>query len=170
LKRVLPKNAVVYTKEPIKRKKKEKPASEPVVTEALAAEPKAPEAVPVVEAAPEGPYASLTALGVDMAHGIDYCGGDTEFYDELLEDYASKKDEKLTEIQGYFDNEDWENYEIRVHGIKSTSALIGATGLSEKAKSLEFAAKDNNIQFIHDNHADMKADYEKLLSTISELF
>ncbi len=171
LKRVLPKNAIVYTKEPQKRRKKEKQAPEPVVEATSATEePSSAEAAPLVESAPADPYAALTALGVDTAYGIDYCSGDTEFYDELLADYVSKKDEKLSEIQGYYDNGDWATYEIRVHGIKSTSALIGAASLSEKAKSLEFAAKDNNIQFILDNHADMKADYEKLMSTISELF
>ena len=153
LKRVLPKNAIVYTKTPHKRKKKEAPA--------------ATEAVPPVAAAVADPYAPLTALGVDTAYGIDYCGGDTEFYEELLADYVSKKDEKLSEIQGYFDNEDWENYEIRVHSLKSTSALIGATDLSEKAKALEFAAKEKNIQFILDNHAQFEDDYEKLLCAIA---
>ncbi len=163
LKRVLPKNSITFSKEPFKRKKRERKKPD---TPAAPAAPAAPDA----SAAPAEPYAALKEQGVDTAYGIDYCGGDTEFYEELLADYVSKKEQKLSEIQGYFDNDDWENYEIRVHGIKSTSALIGAADLSARAKELEFAAKDKNIQFIKEHHQSLKEDYEKLLHVISQFF
>ncbi len=182
LKRVLPKSAIEYSKEPRKRRKK-KNISEAVQSseqteikqqspeDTNAADQQAMEGTASNETpSPADPYAILQNLGVDTAYGVDYCGGDTEFYEELLTDYMSKKDEKLAELQMHFDNEDWENYEIRVHGIKSTSALIGAADLSERAKALEFAAKENNIQFILDNHKSMKDDYEKLLNALTELF
>jgi signal transduction histidine kinase/CheY-like chemotaxis protein/HPt (histidine-containing phosphotransfer) domain-containing protein len=110
----------------------------------------------------------LKEAGVDTAYGLDYCGGDTEFYEELLGDYADKKDSKLEEIKGYFDAMDLKNYEIRVHGVKSTSKLIGAFELSNMAKALEDAAKGGNEAFIKEKHPEFMRGYETLMNIISE--
>ena len=108
----------------------------------------------------------LKGLDVDTEYGLDYCSGDKDFYLELLADYADKSDSKLKEIQDYFNNKDYKNYEIRVHGVKSTSKLVGAMSLSEKAKQLEDAAKEKNEAFITDNHDIFIKDYEALMKTI----
>ncbi|WP_081861325.1 hybrid sensor histidine kinase/response regulator [Butyrivibrio sp. AE2032] len=108
----------------------------------------------------------LKGLDVDTEYGLDYCSGDKDFYLELLADYADKSDSKLKEIQDYFNNKDYKNYEIRVHGVKSTSKLIGAMSLSEKAKQLEDAAKEKNEAFITDYHDIFIKDYEALMNTI----
>lgn len=42
-----------------------------------------------------------------------------------------------------------DNYRIKVHALKSTSALVGAMAVSSLAKLLEQAAKDKNMQDIH---------------------
>ncbi|MCR5092696.1 MAG: response regulator [Lachnospiraceae bacterium] len=168
LRRVLPKSAIVFTREPRRRRRKGAAAPEPAAKaqDLPAAEPAAPQAVPD---APADRYAALKALGVDTAYGIDYCGGDTGFYDELLGDYVDKKDERLAVLREYFDNRDWKNYEIRVHSIKSTSALLGAAGISEAAKALETAAKGGDEAFITEHHAGFMDDYAKLLAAIAEL-
>ncbi len=181
LKRVLPKSAIVYTNEPINRRKKavkEEPKTAEVKVTPETAEPVPETTAPtqeVAEPAPaqpaeNDPYTALQNLGVDTDYGLDYCGGDKEFYEELLADYVDKKENKIAEIEDYYSNRDWKNYEIRVHGIKSTSALIGAADVSAQAKALEMAAKEGNVDFILENHQGLKDAYEKLLNTISELF
>ena len=87
----------------------------------------------------------------------------------MLLDYADKRDSKLQEIEGYYENKDYKNYEIRVHSIKSTSKLLGAFDLSEKAKFLEEAAKNQDESAIEDNHSILVIQYTKLMDTISEL-
>ena len=42
-----------------------------------------------------------------------------------------------------------------VHALKSTSLMIGAEGFSTKAKALEKASKEENIEFVEKNHDDM---------------
>ncbi len=105
---------------------------------------------------------------MNKAYVLDYFGGDTVFYEELLGDYADKKDSKLEEIKGYFDAMDLKNYEIRVHGVKSTSKLIGAFELSNMAKALEDAAKGGNEAFIKEKHPEFMRGYETLMNIISE--
>ena len=113
-------------------------------------------------------FAQLQELGVDTGYGMDYCGGDEDFYKELLADYADNKDDKLTELKQYFDSKDLKNYEIRVHAIKSTSKLIGAMALSDEAKALEDAAKGGDESLINEKHPDFIQKYENLMKVISE--
>ena len=65
-------------------------------------------------------------------------------------------------IEKHFDNKDLKNYEILVHALKSTSKMIGCMGLSEKAKSLEFAAKENREEFIAAEHRGIMDEYRTL--------
>lgn len=59
-------------------------------------------------------------------------------------DYLQKCYEQLDRGE-----ENLDNYRIKVHAMKSSSALIGANGLSEMAKTLEFAAKDGDKETIY---------------------
>ena len=87
------------------------------------------------------------------------------FYAEILADFSS--DDKATKIQAAFDSDDWKNYQILVHALKSTALSIGAENLSEKARTLEFAAKENNLALIHENHADLISTYQKIRAQIA---
>ena len=171
LKRVLQKYMVVYTK-PIdddknsSEEKEEHTGSKQIVS---IESKKQPEPQPATALENINPFDTLKDIGVDTDYGLDYCGGDKEFYQELLLDYADKRESKLQEIESYFEQKDYKNYEIRVHGIKSTSKLIGAFDLSEKAKFLEGAAKNQDQKAIEENHSILVIQYSKLMNTISEL-
>lgn len=100
--------------------------------------------------------------------GLSFYGGDVDFYLEIVEavleaDYSNK-------IQNYYEMEDWHNYQILVHSLKSSSKSIGAEDLSTKALALEGAAKTGDIAFIHENHEDFMQTYLILLSNIRKLF
>lgn len=108
----------------------------------------------------------LDAL-LDTAAGLNYCCNEEEFYQEMLLSYL--KNRKVEDIEKYYQEEDWENYRILVHALKSTSLSIGATGLSEQAKALEVAAKEMNISYIKENHGKAMADYQNLLTGLNEI-
>ena len=61
-----------------------------------------------------------------------------------------------------FEQREWTNYTIAVHGLKSALFSIGATKISEMAKQLEFAGKENRIDYIEEHHHEMMAEYENL--------
>ena len=171
LKRVLQKYMVVYSGpvDDVSEAPKEKEVKEEAAAPALVVEEKEQQPAIAEPDKEKNPFEELKDIGVDTDYGLDYCGGDKEFYEELLLDYADKRDSKLQEIEGYFENKDYKNYEIRVHGIKSTSKLIGAFDLSEKAKFLEEAAKNMDESAIQENHSILIIQYTKLMDTISEL-
>ena len=71
-------------------------------------------------------------------------------------------------MKKYYSLRDWHNYEILVHALKSTSKMIGIADLSEKAKALEMAAKNNEENYILENHESMIRDYGRITADIRE--
>lgn len=88
---------------------------------------------------------------LDTELGLTYVGDEEEIYREVLQIYVDTAPEKLALIKQLLQEEDWRNYIIEVHALKSTSLNIGASVLSARAKELEFAGKEENYQLIYDN-------------------
>ena len=99
--------------------------------------------------------------GLDIEQGILYCNG-REAYINVLRAYCEDSDNTAELARTSFENRDWTNYTIAVHGLKSALFSIGATTISEMAKQLEYAGKENRIEFIEEHHHEMMAEYEKL--------
>ena len=110
----------------------------------------------------------LRKSGIDTDAGLKYCVGDKDFYKSLLIQFASEAADKIASMKKYHSLKDWHNYEILVHALKSTSKLIGIYDLSEKAKSLEMAAKNNDETYILGNHEAMIKDYDDITAVIRE--
>lgn len=104
---------------------------------------------------------------LDTAMGLSYCCDDESFYQEMLTTYL--KNRKVEELGRCYQDEDWDNYRILVHALKSTSLSIGAAGLSEQAKALETAAKEADIPYIRANHEKVMAEYQNLLDSLHEI-
>ncbi|MBD5543690.1 MAG: response regulator [Lachnospiraceae bacterium] len=101
---------------------------------------------------------------LDVATGLAYCAGSEEFYREMLQSYLDNS--KYEEIRKFYEIEDWENYRILVHALKSTSLSIGASQFSNQAKELELAAKEGRIEDVHKGHEDMMSCYGRLLKQL----
>lgn len=79
-----------------------------------------------------------SAEGIDVDTGIANCGSAGGFM-SVLQTFASTVREKADEIQRYYDEEDWKDYTVKVHALKSSARIIGAKQLSEQAAALEAA-------------------------------
>lgn len=104
---------------------------------------------------------------LDTATGLAYCCDSEAFYREMIVTYLENR--KTEQIDKIYREEDWENYRILVHALKSTSLSIGAAALSERAKELEMAAKELRIDDIRENHQQMMTDYQSLLERLEEV-
>ena len=79
---------------------------------------------------------------LDQQTGIRLCAGDKNFYHEVLKAFVQSN---FTEgLNDYYKQQDWKNYQILVHGVKSGAKSIGAMKLSELAKESELALKERN--------------------------
>ena len=96
----------------------------------------------------------LPSLNVD--EGIHVCRGSSELYEEVLLEFAREADGIASHAQELYDARDWENYSIKLSGLKLSSRIIGADDLSRKAGEIEKAARDKWEAFIIANHDDLK--------------
>jgi len=85
--------------------------------------------------------------GVDTVNGLDLCDGDEEIYLRVLRSYVIDVTEALEKIRSV-SVETLKSYTVSVHGIKSTSAAIGAEELRKTAKELEDMAKSGDLNGI----------------------
>lgn len=96
--------------------------------------------------------------------GFSYCCNDEDFYLQIINTYLEEnKSEGILEAYG---EKDWENYRILVHALKGTSRTIGADYISEEARKLEFAARENNIAYIDENTERFLGEYDELLEKL----
>lgn len=105
-------------------------------------------------------------LQINPDAAMSYCMNSKDFFVEMLQEFC--EDDKTESINNSYAAEDWKNYRILVHALKSTSMVIGALHFSDNAKAQEFAAKENRIDDLKNNHADFMNDYEKLRANISQ--
>ncbi len=111
-------------------------------------------------------YGGLRAAGIDPATGLRYCQNDDGFYRSILKDYAKSADEKARSLADCFGAEDWANYAIYVHALKSTSKTIGAADLSAAAQKLEAAAKEGDGETIRAEHGSLMSAYAAVADAI----
>jgi CheY-like chemotaxis protein len=104
---------------------------------------------------------------LDVAKGIMYCGNQKNYLEILTSQRDSGKD-TLEQVQNLFETEDWKNYVIVVHGIKSAMMSIGAVKLSEMAKALEFAGKGEDFGFIRREHDVMITEFKRVMQLLDE--
>jgi len=114
---------------------------------------------------PEAPPSEKKAH-IDREKGIRNMGGDPTDYEEVLQVYLEEGQEVLREIEERYQAEDWKNYAIYVHSLKSNSFGIGADGLGELAKALEAAAKEADTPYIQAHHAETMQVYGEVLAEI----
>ena len=108
----------------------------------------------------------LEAVGVDIETGLHYSGGDRDFFITLLDQYVKESAAKKKIMKETLAAGELSDYSIQAHSIKSTSKMIGALDLSEKARLLESAGKEGNRSYIDDNHDEMILMYDRVLSAI----
>ena len=104
---------------------------------------------------------------LDVEKGLMYCGN-RDNYLEILTSQRDSGKETLKQTQDAFERQDWKNYIILVHGIKSAMMSIGAVKLSEMAKGLEFAGKGLDYDYIQKNHQQMTEEYTRIMMVLEE--
>ena len=106
---------------------------------------------------------------IDIDKGINYSGS-PDAYLPLLQIFYDSIESKSDEIENFYASEDIENYTIKVHALKSSAKLIGATGLGERAQSLENAGKKGDLKYIRENHEDFLREFREFKTLLAAVF
>ena len=121
---------------------------------------------PDADAFGENEFSSLRSVGIEPKAGLRYCQDDEELYRSLLAEYAYGEIEKANSLQKSYEAENWHDYSIYVHALKSSSKMIGATALSMRAAKLEAAAEAGDGGAVRTDHDNMMEEYEVLTAVI----
>ena len=96
---------------------------------------------------------ALESAGIDTEEGIAYCADDPEFYEEMILEFLKESEGRISDLERYYTGRDWHGYTVCAHSVKSTSRMIGAAALSDDARIMEMAGKEENTEAILAGHA-----------------
>ncbi len=113
-------------------------------------------------------FSDIHINGIDISEAMIHHSGEVSDYLELLQLYCTDGRRKITLLQELFEKEDFQTYEVEVHGLKSASANMGAMELSALAKDHEFAAKDGNAEYIRLHFRELITAYENQIRHIQD--
>lgn len=108
----------------------------------------------------------LQAAGINIKTGLAYCG-DKDGLREIIEMYHAQGEGRSGKLQRFYEDQDWNNYVILVHALKSNSKGIGAEELSDLAYRLEMAGKEQRIEYILEHHNELMEKHEALLHALA---
>jgi len=107
----------------------------------------------------------LEDSGLDVKKAILYCNGKEAYY-KILQGYCRECERTEKQLEELYQNQDWKNYTIAVHGLKSAMHSIGALKLSEIAKLLEMAGKNQDIDYILEHHNQLMVEFKYLFTKL----
>lgn len=103
--------------------------------------------------------------GISVADGMSATGS-RDLYEQVTGDYVGTAQDVRTSILTYLEQENWKDYTIRVHSLKSTSRLIGATELAGMAEELERAGNALNEDLIREKTPELIAAFDEIVDAI----
>lgn len=106
---------------------------------------------------------------VDVDTALD-TWGDITSYNEGLTEFQDSLNSKLTDLENFKNNHDFENYSILAHSLKSEAKYLGFITYSEVFLNHELAGKENNQDFITNDFPNLKATITKITTIIQEYF
>ncbi|MDR1274964.1 MAG: response regulator [Candidatus Accumulibacter sp.] len=107
--------------------------------------------------------------GIDVDRGVALSGGSMQAYFNVLKSYHRDGCKKIDEMQAAYKDRDFRLLSIYAHALKSASASIGATALSEQAKALEFAAGQRDVGFVSMHFEPFLASLKPLLDVMGRV-
>ncbi|MBO4415794.1 MAG: response regulator [Lachnospiraceae bacterium] len=116
----------------------------------------------------DGKGGAFAIEGLNMEQALFYSGNSYDTLKDILGVFVEDGSKKLDLLVQYIEDEDFDNYRIEIHAVKSLCKGIGADDLSEKALRLENACKEGDFDYVRDNAQEAYTDYVLLLAKIDQ--
>lgn len=91
--------------------------------------------------------------GIDPGKAMENSGSE-EAFKSVLQIFYDSLGQRIQELEDFYAAENWKDYTIKVHALKSSSRLIGAMSLGDDAEKLEMAGKNDDTDYIRNNNED----------------
>ena len=106
--------------------------------------------------------------GISVSDGLKYCGSTAAFI-KFINSFYGSIEKKAADIEEAFDNEDFSLYTTKVHSLKSTSKIVGASELSDFALRLEEAGRTGDVSFIKEKNDEFLKLFRSYIDRLSVL-
>ena len=106
---------------------------------------------------------------IDLDAALKNCVSE-ELLESSVKKYHADIESRATELQELYDSEDWKLYCTKVHGLKTTSRIIGALSLSSQAEHLEHCADNGDIAEICEKHTPFMQEFSAFKEKLRPLF
>lgn len=123
-----------------------------------------PAELPIAEKAED--YLAQHGINTDAA--LRYIGGNLDFYRELLWLFVNDSSLKQKQVKEYLTANDWEDYSVVVHALKSNAQGLGAEQLAFLAKEHELASKDGNASYITENTSALFSEWQRIIAVFEK--
>ncbi len=118
---------------------------------------------------PENQKTEIEIEGLDVRKALKMAGTEKLFW-KILQEYYRVIDKKCTLIRESMENEEWKEYTIEVHSLKSASRQIGADALADKAARMEQAGNAGEIDLIRETTPGMLEEYAHYKEILAPFF
>jgi len=109
----------------------------------------------------------LKRNNVDINQSLELLG-DIDTYNDVIKEFQSGIDGKLSQIKKYYEEADMPNYAIYVHSLKSDCKYFGFMKLAELAYEHEMKSKANDYNFVKENYNTLMTEAEKVKKIVNE--
>ena len=98
--------------------------------------------------------------------GMLFCGGNIDFYKEILQMFA--QNDKTELISHDYEEKNMESYRIQIHALKGTARSIGADDVVIVVEKIEAAIREKRESDVDKYHKQLMEKYEKLLKRLEK--
>ena len=116
-----------------------------------------------------GKLSVLDGNRIDVKQGITN-SGDQEMYIPVLKVFYDSIASTADGLDELYRSENYSEYTIKVHALKSSARIIGAVALGEEAQKLENAGKSGDAEYIKNHHDAFIKEYRSFYGMISPVF
>ena len=105
---------------------------------------------------------------LDWTNAVEFAGSEELYLDTVLF-FKDSIDEKADEIESLYFAENIQDFTTKVHALKSSARLVGLTELSEMARLLEEAGKNEDMNYIRDNTWEVLSKYRSYKDVLARI-
>ena len=111
----------------------------------------------------------LKNAGYDVDKASAELGG-MEMYNEILNDFYNESVERAKRIINYKKTDDYKNYAIEVHAMKSECMYLGMNVLADMCLNHQLKSEENDTVYVTSHFEELMEEIVKTLTVIKQYF
>ena len=106
---------------------------------------------------------------INVAAGLELLK-DMEMYEMTLEEFYNELQNKLSELKGYKESGNMDDYAILAHALKTEARYVGCNELGDLAYEHELAGKEKNQTLVNEKFDDLANEANRVYEVVKKYF